>query len=162
EQVVRLEHITHMIPPKPRQVLCARISGRLTAHPDSAARWGQHAAQNRQQRGLAAPRRPHQQGKFAAFERETHPFECLYLTGAMAERLGDVDGFYHRSVVIHRVKTVAGSIRITCTIAAMAEIMHMPTVSANKAANTVGVRMMGSAESAVSRTTRAPIAAAMP
>ena len=47
----------------------------------------QHASENGQQRGLAAPGRPHQQRKFAAVERQAHALERRDLGGAAAEVL---------------------------------------------------------------------------
>ena len=57
----------------------------------------------------------------------------------------------------HRVNTMAGSMRVTFMMAAIAETTHMTTVSRNSATVRPGVMTIGSALAAVMRTTRRPI-----
>ena len=47
--------------------------------------------------------------------------------GAVAQELHGIDGFDHR--LGHRVNTIAGSIRVTFMMAAMADTTHISTVS---------------------------------
>lgn len=59
------------------------------------------------------------------------------------------------------MNTMAGSMRMTCAMAKMAEKTHMATVSRNRAAVRFGVMNTGSAVSAVACTMIMPIPAAM-
>ena len=58
------------------------------------------------------------------------------------------------------MNTITGSMRVTCTIAATADMTHMSSVSKNNTRVSAGVMTMGNAVSAVAATTITPMAAA--
>src|SRR5439155_23638775 len=118
-----------------------------------------HASESRPKRRLAAARRAHQQRQLAAGDREAHPPERLDPRRSAAEHLHDIAGFNDR--LGHRVNTIAGSMRITCTIAAIADSTHITMVSVNSTAVRPGVRMIGNAVSAVRWTMIHPMPAAI-
>src|SRR6516165_9153578 len=62
---------------------------------------------------------------------------------------------------IHRLNTIAGSMRKTLRIEASAEITHITTVSRNSRPVKFGVITIGSADSLVICTTKSPIRIAM-
>src|SRR5512140_529714 len=131
----------------------------MSADANGPLRRRQHASENGQKRGLAAPGRSHQQGQFAAVEREAHSLERRHLASAAAKDLRHIhrleQGFGHR------VNTMAGSMRVTCTIAANADPMHMTTVSTNRPTFSPGVMTIGNAVAAVNFTMASPMSAAM-
>src|SRR5436189_100180 len=81
----------------------------------------------------------------------------LDLAGAAARAFDDVDSIDQR--LRHRVNTMAGSIRMTCAMAAMADATHMTMVNTSSPTVNAGVTTIGNADSAVILTTMAPIAA---
>ena len=91
----------------------------------------------------------------SALERQVDTLQRADLPGPVAEVLGDAGCFHHQ--VAHRVNTMAGSMRVTFMMAAIAETTHMATVSRNSAMVRPGVMTIGSAPLAVMRTTRRPI-----
>src|SRR3954470_9121447 len=119
----------------------------------------QHASENRQQRGLAAPGRPHQQSEFAAAKRQAHALERRHLGSAAAKVLRNIRRFEYWFA--HRVNTMAGSIGVTRTIAPIDDPIHMTRVSTNSPAISPGVITIGNAVPSVSRTTASPTSAAM-
>ena len=74
------------------------------------------------------------------------------------EVVDEIGGLEHN--LGHRENTKVGSIRITFTIAAIAEPMHIVNVRTNSATVSSGVMITGSADSAVAAATILPIAAA--
>src|SRR6187399_1069868 len=158
KQVKRLEHKAHMVAPETRQFLGIEAGGRMLADPHRSLRRRQHAPKDGQQRGLAAPGRSHQQGEFAAVERQADALERRHLASATAKLLCQV----HRleQWFGHRVNTTAGSMRVTWTIAAIEDPMHMTRVKTNSPAISSGVMTIGNAVPAVSRTTATPASAA--
>src|SRR6266550_4108434 len=65
-------------------------------------------------------KRPHQQRQFTALERQAHALESLDLSRSIAEQFHDIDGL--DDGVGHRVNTIPGSMRVTCTIAPIAAL----------------------------------------
>src|SRR5262249_39514964 len=94
-----------------------------------------------------------------ARKRKTHAPEGLHLTGAASESFHDVDRLHYG--FCHRVKTTAGSMRITCTMAEVEDKTHMAMVSSNKPTLIAGVMSTGNADSAVASTMIKPMPAAM-
>ena len=82
------------------------------------------------------------------------PLSARICATPVAEVLGDARCFHHQ--LAHRVNTMAGSMRVTFMIAAIAETTHITTVSTNSATVSPGVMTIGSALAAVMRTTRSP------
>ena len=132
------------------------VRGRRPAHGQRARGRRQHAAEDQQQRGLAASGRAHQQRQFAAFERQIDAAQRLHLARTAAQRLCHLPRFYDK--IAHRMNTVAGSVRSTRTIAPIADITHMATVNIDSATNSHGVITIGNALFAVIWTTTAPMA----
>src|SRR5262245_4236073 len=159
EQVIGLEHEADVLSADLGERLGIGAVDGLTADPNRAAGRRQHAAENRKQRGLAAARRSHQQRQFAPGDRKAHALERLYAASAVAQELDRIDGFDHR--LGHRVNTIAGSIRVTLMIAAIAETTHIATVRTSRIVVISGVMTTGSAVSAVAMTTIQPTVAAM-
>ena len=83
----------------------------MPADMNSSRRRGQHASEDGQQRGFAAPGRPHEQSQFTAVELQAYAPERCYLGSAAAKDLGHIHGFDQS--VGHRVNTMAGSMRVT-------------------------------------------------
>src|SRR5262249_36288100 len=110
-------------------------------------------------RRLSAAGRSHEKGKFTARERETHALESLHLTWPASKNFHDVDGLHHGFCL--RVKTIAGSMRITCTMAEIDDKTHMMTVNRNNPTLIIGVMTTGNADSAVASTITNPMPAAM-
>ena len=129
--MIGLEHEADVLAPQLGQVLGVLARDRIAADANGSFGRRQHAAENGQQRGLAAARRPHQQRQLAALERQVDALERADLRGPVAEVLGDARCFHHR--LAHRVNTMAGSMRVTFMIAAIAETTHITTVSTNSA-----------------------------
>ncbi len=123
EQVIGLEHEADVLPPELRQVLGRLARDLLAADADGSFARRQHAAENGQQRGLAAAGRPHQQRQLAALEREIDALERAGAPGPSAEVLNNASGLHHQNA--HRVNTMAGSMRVTFMIAAIAETTHI-------------------------------------
>ena len=109
--MVGLEDEPDVLAPELGQVLRSGARGGSAGDPHRSAGRRQHAAEDGEQRGLAAARRPHQKRQFAARDGEAHALERLHPAGADAEEFHDVDRIEYR--LGHRVKTIAGSIRIT-------------------------------------------------
>jgi len=61
----------------------------------------------------------------------------LDLSRPLAHQLHDIDGL--DDGVDHRVNSITGSMRVTCTIAAIADTMHMTTVNRNSNRVSTGV-----------------------
>src|SRR6266446_3802858 len=101
---------------------------------------------------------PHQQRQLTALERQAYALESLDLSRSLAEEFHDIDGLDDR--IVHRVNTIAGSMRVTCTMAAIADTTHMRTVSRNSPKVSAGVMTIGNAVSAVAATTIKPMPAA--
>ncbi len=72
------------------------------------------------------------------------PFKPCNLARAGAEKFDDVDGLDHRFG--HCLNTLAGSMRTTCTMAAMADATHITTVSKNRPGSVRGVITIGNAD----------------
>jgi hypothetical protein len=155
-----LEHEAHMLAPQLGEVLGTGARDGMAIDANRSFGRLHHASEDREQRGLAAAGGPHQERQLAARDRKTHALEGLDLAGALAEQLHHIDGL--DDGFGHRVNTIAGSMRVTCTIAAIAESTHMTTVSANRTSVNPGVITIGKAESAVAATTISPIPAASP
>ena len=153
--MIGLEHEADVLPPQLGQVLGILAGDRVAADANGPLGRRQHAAENGEQRGLAAAGRPHQQRQLPALERQVDAFQRADLPGPVAEVLGDAGCFHHQ--VAHRVNTMAGSMRVTFMMAAIAETTHMTTVSRNSARVRPGVMTIGSAPLAVMRTTKRPI-----
>jgi predicted 3-demethylubiquinone-9 3-methyltransferase (glyoxalase superfamily) len=115
KQMVALKDEPHMVAPELGQLLGPGVYRGAAAHANRSARGRQNASENRQQRGLAAPGRPHQQRQFTALERQAHALESLDLSRSIAEQFHDIDGL--DDGVGHHVNTIPGSMRVTCTIA---------------------------------------------
>src|SRR5262249_23511169 len=157
--MIGLEYETDMVTPDFCESLLVSSGGRRPADGRRTRAWRQHASQDQQQRGLSAAGGAHQQGQLAALQGEVDAAQRLHLAGAASKRL--LDPLCFDNGFIHRMNTVAGSMRTTRTIAPMAEATHMITVSANRPAISQGVITIGSALFAVISTTAKPIAAAM-
>src|SRR5207237_9976481 len=97
--------------------------------PQRPARARPRSTGARRQRGLAAARGPNQKRHFAAPERQAYALESLDLSGSLAEEFHHLDSL--DDGLGHRMNTIAGSMLVTCTIAAIADITHMATVSRN-------------------------------
>ena len=115
EQVIGLEHEADMLPTDVRELFRPRPAGGGTANSDSPAGRRKHAAENRQQCGLAAAGRPHQHRQLAAIEVQTDTLQRLHPCWPAAETLADVRSLDDR--LLHRVSTIAGSTRTTRKIA---------------------------------------------
>src|SRR5262249_30319660 len=159
KQVIGLEDEADMLATQDGGLLGPEPGGRMAADAHAAAGRGEHAAEHREQRGLAAARRPHQQGELAAGEREIDALERLDAPGTLAERLRDRGGFDHG--LAHWANTVAGSMRVTTRMAEIAAMVHIATVSVNRPRVRVGVMTTGRAASTVACTMASPITAAM-
>ena len=85
-----------------------------------------------QQRGLAAAGRPHQQGQLAAAQRQVDALERAHLRGARCPAPCATSTGFDAPTLAHRVNTMAGSMRVTLMMAAIAETTHMTTVSRNR------------------------------
>ena len=83
------------------------------------------------------------------------PLSARICAAPTAEILDDARRFHHRPA--HRVNTMAGSMRITFMMAAIAETTHITTVNANRPTVRPGVMTIGNAPDAVMRTTRSPM-----
>src|ERR1043166_9248229 len=127
--MVGLKDEADVLAPEPGQRLGRGAFRRAAAQANRSAGGSEHAAEDRQQRGLAAAGWSHQQGQFAASERQAHPLERLHLRRAPAQPLHDIDDF--DDGFGHRVNTITGSMRITCKIAATADMTHMTSVRNN-------------------------------
>jgi hypothetical protein len=84
KQMVGLKDEPHMLAPELGQLLGPGSFRGAAAHTDRSARGRQHASEDRQQRGLAATRGPHQQRQFAAPERQAYALERLDLSRPLA------------------------------------------------------------------------------
>jgi hypothetical protein len=71
----------------------------------------------------------------------------LDLSGSLAEEFHHIDSL--DDGLGHRMNTIAGSMRVTCTIAAIADITHTATVSRNSLRVNPGLMTTGKAVSAV-------------
>src|ERR1700751_3343786 len=158
--MIGLKDKADMVAPQGRQLFRLEPRGGAAADADRTHVWRQHAAKHGQQRRLAAAGRSHQHHQFAAGERQAYAAQRLHSCGALPKKFDDVAGLHHW--IAHRVNTTAGSVRITWTIAAIAENTHMATVRKNRAARSPAGISTGRAESAVTLTMIMPIAAAMP
>src|SRR5882724_6309552 len=158
KQMVGLKDETDVIAPEFGEVLRPRPGGRSAVKANNSVRRRHQASHDREQRGLAAPRWSHQKDQLTAVERQAYAFERLYFAGAAAKAFDDVDSIDQR--LRHRVNTRAGSIRMTCAMAAMADAIHMTTVNTSSPTVNAGVTTIGDADSAVILTTMAPMAAA--
>src|SRR5215471_15571703 len=154
----RLKNEPDVLPANAGEPLRACALRRMPADEHAALGRGQHAAENRQQRGLAAARRAHKDGQFAAGNRQVDVFEGAHLPSAGAEHLAHIARFDCRDN--HRDMTMTGSIRTTRMIAVIAEPTHITIVSAKSPPTKAGVITMGSALLAVTCTTTYPIAVA--
>src|SRR5665647_180610 len=131
----------------------------MPADTNSPFRRRQHASENGQQRGLAAPGRSHEQRQFTAFERQAYTLERRHLRSAAAKDLRHIHRIEQGRG--HRENTMAGSMRVTCTIAAIADPMHITTVSRKSPIISPCVMTIGNAVAAVSFTMVSPISAAI-
>src|SRR5229473_1923983 len=143
KQVIRLEDKSDMPPPQLGQLLGPRPARSPTEDADGALRRRQDASEHGQQRGLAAAGRTHEQRQFSASERQIDAPEGFHPPRALAEDSHDIHGLDHRRR--HRVKTMAGSMRVTTVMAEIAERAHMNRVSANRPTVRPGVMTMGKA-----------------
>ena len=84
KQMVGLKDEPHMLAPELGQFLGPGTFRGATAQANASARGRQHASEDRQQRGLAAAGRPHQQRQFAALERQAYALERLHLSRPLA------------------------------------------------------------------------------
>src|SRR5258708_24986 len=157
--MVGLENEANVIASDPGHVFGLRVGRRLTTDTYGAACRRQDASEYGKERRLAAAGRSHQKDQFTACERKTHASESLHLTWPASENFHDVDGLHHG--FCHRVKTTAASMRITCTMAKVADKIHITTVSRNKPTLIRGVMSTGKAASAVASTMIKPMPAAI-
>ena len=111
--MVGLKDEPHMVAPELGQLLGPGVYRGAAAHANRSPRGRQNASENRQQRGLAAPGRPHQQRQFTALERQAHALESFDLSRSIADQFHDIDGL--DDGVGHHVNTIPGSMRVTCT-----------------------------------------------
>src|SRR5262249_11683078 len=142
KQMIGLENKPDMPASERRQLLGSGAVGRAPEYAHGALRRRQNASQYRQQRGLAAAGGPHQQGQLSTAERKGNATQALDPPGSLAEDPDDVDRLDHRRA--HRVKTMAGSRRVTTTIAEIAENAHIAKVSAKSPASSPGFMTIGS------------------
>src|SRR5262245_36762512 len=159
KQMIGLENESDMPTPQLGQRFGLSTGRRLPADAHRALSRRQHAAEDRQQRCLAAAGRAHQQHQLAAAERKADAAQRRHPPGPVAEEFHHVGGLNDR--VAHRARTVAGSTRVTTTMAEIADAAHMTSVRTNSVKISVGVMMMGSAVSVLMRARVTPIAAAM-
>ncbi len=129
--MIGLEHEADVLAPELGQVLGILARDRIAADANGAFGRRQHAAEDGQQRGLAAAGRPHQQRQLAALERQVDALERADLRGPVPRSLAMPVASI--TSVGHRVNTMAGSMRVTFMIAAIAETTHITTVSTNSA-----------------------------
>src|SRR5207245_9666250 len=99
------------------------------------------------------------QRQLAAPQRQVDAAQRLHLHCTTAQRFRNRFGF--DDGVLHRMNTVAGSMRTTRTMAPIAEATHITTVRTDSATISQGVMTIGSALLAVIWTTTAPRPAAM-
>src|SRR5260370_22656980 len=159
EQAIGLENESDMPPPQLGQLFGPR-PGRSTAGAAGGALLRrQDASEHGQQRGLAAAGRPHEQRQFSASERQIDAPEGFHSPRSLAEDSHDIHGLDHR--LRHRVKTMAGSMRVTTVMAEIAERAHMNRVSANRPKGSPGGITIGEAVPLVSATTAMPMPAAI-
>src|SRR5215510_169008 len=157
KQVIGLKDVADVVAPELGELLWPSRLGGMAADPDRALRRRHHASKHGEERGLAAAGRTHEQGELAGREREAHALERAYLARARAQDLHHIRGLEHGLFAVlngdrvngHCVKTMAGSMRMTLMMAAMADVTHMNTVRANRPMVRVGVITIGSADSAV-------------
>src|SRR5262249_748209 len=155
KQMKGLEDEADMLAPQFGELFRSEIRRRLPADPNDTLVWRQDAAEHRQQRGLAAAGRTHQQRQLTAMHSEVNAAERLHLRGTLAQKLDDAARLHDR--VAHRLNTIAGSTRVTLRIEASAEMTHMTTVSTNTMTVNAGVISTGSAEAEVTLTTNCPM-----
>src|SRR5262249_3414904 len=159
KQMVGLKHKAHVVAPEPGEVFRGGALGRAAADTDRSAGRCQHAAEDREQGGLAAAGWPHEERKLTAFDREADAFERMHLGRAVAEHLCDIDRLDHW--VAHRATTMTGSMRVTCMMAAVADAMHINMVSTNRLTVKFDVMMIGKGLDAVIVTMASSITLAM-
>ena len=146
EQMIGLEHEADVLAADLGEGFGIGAVDRLPADPHRAAGRRQHTSENGQQRGLAASGRSHQQRELAAGDSQADALEACTRPRAVAQEFDRIDGFDHGGG--HRVNTIAGSIRVTFMMAAMADTTHIATVRTNSTAVGTGVMTTGSAVSA--------------
>src|SRR5437899_7568812 len=166
--MVGLKHVADVVAPQLGQLLGSGFLGEMAADPDRALGRRHHAAEHGEEGGLAAAGGTHEQGELTGSKRQADALERAHLACAGAQDLHDLRGLEHGLGALlsedrvngHCVKTMAGSIRMTLMMAAIADVTHMNTVSTNRPMVRVGVITIGSADSAVRSTMTNPIEAA--
>ncbi len=156
EQVVGLEHEADVAAAQVGEFFGVEPF-RAVAGDGELARARRHdAAEDRQQRGLAAAGGAHQQRQLAGVELQVDALQRAHLDGPEAELLHDARRLEHHlrgrgrrcgwfRGLGHRLNTMAGSIRITLPIADTAETAHIASVRASSTAASPGVIRIGSA-----------------
>ncbi len=90
EEVVGLEHEADMAAPPLSKLLGIKPIQGLSADTHCAGGRREDAAEDRQQRCLAAARGPHQQCELARVQRQAHALQGAHLAGTLAELLDDI------------------------------------------------------------------------
>ncbi len=94
---------------------------------------------------LPEPDGPMSKRQFAGNQLDIDALQRNHEPGPVAEFLDDTVGFQN-GLMFHRLNTVAGSIFVTFTMADIAEMAHMATVSAKSQKARLGVMTNGRAE----------------
>ena len=97
DQVVKLEHKPHVLPPESRQPVVVQRAQIVIHKADRTAAGNIQPAQNIQQRGLAAAGRPQQNHKFSGKQIQRNPAQRLHLDLAHLVHLRQVPRGEHRS-----------------------------------------------------------------
>src|SRR5262249_32039667 len=107
DQVVPLEDEADALGADARQLGLLKARDLLVTDAHLARGRGEHAAEDREQRGLAAPRGPREHHELAAVHVEVHALERLEGERSLAEDLADAPRVDGR--LAHHRNTIAGS-----------------------------------------------------
>src|ERR1019366_8534681 len=149
-----------MVTPQFGQLSWPRARRGVPATAEGSRAPRQNAPEHCQQRGFAAAREPHQQGQSTAAERQTDAVQGRARARPFTKPLYHIDGF--EQWFVHCRNATAGSMRSTFTMAAVADRMHIRTVSRKRPNVSPGVMTIGNEVSAVDLTTTKPMHAARP
>ena len=136
-------------------------AGRITRNRQCAFGRRQNTTKYGQQSRLTRSRRAHQQRQFTCAQIEGNAFQGAHRPGAMTKVLDDVAG-NENGRMCHRANTMAGSMRVTLLIAAIAETAHMNSVRPNSSTAKPPVIMIGNGSAILSVTKIMSIAIIMP
>ena len=144
KQMIRLEHEADMLAPQLGQFLRPRAGGRMLPRTRTVPAVGV-SMQPRMDSSvvLPLPEGPISSVSSPPLERQADALERATLAAPAAEVFLTIHGLQQR--LAHRVNTMAGSMRVTFMIAAIAETTHITTVSRNSPAIRPGVMTIGSA-----------------